>query len=199
MRGLVMDFGADRKAWDIDDQYMFGPAFLVAPVTEFKARQRERLSACRDASGTTSYDRPQPQGRPDRHGRRRRTSACPCSSAPDRSCPTGPAIQHTERAARWADSRCTSTPGADGSFSLYEDDGVSRQYLNGAFARIPVTYDEASRTLTIGAREGSYPGMAAKRSIHIRWISPERARPLAFEGADRTVAYDGSEQTVRMP
>ena len=41
--------------------------------------------------------------------------------------------------------------------------------------------------------------MAAKRTIHIRWVSPERVRPFAFEGADRTIAYDGSAQIVRMP
>ena len=40
MRGLVMDFPADRKSWDVNDEYLFGPAFLVAPVTEYKARSR---------------------------------------------------------------------------------------------------------------------------------------------------------------
>ena len=89
--------------------------------------------------------------------------------------------------------------GADGKFTLYEDDGVSRQYMNGAFARVPVSYDEASRTLTIGAREGSYPGMAAKRTINVRWIGPQRARALAFDSSDATIAYDGKAQTVRMP
>ena len=52
MRGLVMDFPADRKAWGINDQYLFGPAFLVAPVTEFKARSREVYLP----AGTLWYD-----------------------------------------------------------------------------------------------------------------------------------------------
>ena len=41
MRGLVMDFPADRKSWDVKDEYLFGPAFLVAPVTTYKARSRQ--------------------------------------------------------------------------------------------------------------------------------------------------------------
>src|SRR5688572_17067279 len=40
MRPLVMDFAADRRAWDIDDEYLLGPALLVAPVTQFEARER---------------------------------------------------------------------------------------------------------------------------------------------------------------
>ena len=53
MRGLVMDFPADKRAWNVDDQYLFGPAFLVAPVTEFKARSR-KVYLPQDRSGTIS-------------------------------------------------------------------------------------------------------------------------------------------------
>lgn len=53
MRGLAMDFPGDRKGWNVVDQYMFGPAFLVAPVTEFKARQRQ-VCLPRERAGTTS-------------------------------------------------------------------------------------------------------------------------------------------------
>src|SRR6476660_402848 len=52
MRGLVMDFTADRRAWNVADEYMFGPAFLVAPVTEYKARSRKVYLP----AGTTWYD-----------------------------------------------------------------------------------------------------------------------------------------------
>ena len=137
MRGLVMDFPADRKAWNVDDQYMFGPAFLVAPVTEFKARAAQRLSAGRDAL-VRFRQRPQRRGRPDASRRRRRTSACRCSSAPDRS--SRPARRSsTPKEGQSGPLTLHVYTGADGSFTLYEDDGVSRQYLNGAFARIPIT------------------------------------------------------------
>jgi alpha-D-xyloside xylohydrolase len=196
MRGLVMDFGADRKTWDIDDQYMFGPAFLIAPVTEFKARQRSVYLP----SGTRWYDLY--DGR-SVDGGQTVTASAPYERMPifvraGSIVPTGPAIQHTKEGQNGPLTLHVYT-GANGKFTLYEDDGVSRQYLNGASARVPVSYDEAWRTLTIGAREGSYPGMAAKRTINVRWISPQRARALAFDSSDATIAYDGKAQTIRMP
>jgi alpha-D-xyloside xylohydrolase len=86
--------------------------------------------------------------------------------------------------------------GADGNFSLYEDDGVSRQYLNGKHSRIPLVWSEVRKTLTVGAREGSYSGMAGKRVIKIRWIRP--GRPLNLDAADTTVTYRGAPLVVRM-
>ena len=69
MRGLVMDFPADQRRADVDDEYLFGPAFLVAPVTEFKARSREVYLPA-GATGTTSTPGAAPSGRSDDHGRR---------------------------------------------------------------------------------------------------------------------------------
>ena len=87
--------------------------------------------------------------------------------------PTGPAIQYHRQRTRDAPLTLNVFTGADGSFSLYEDDGVSRQYLNGKYARIPFNWDEKSKTLTLGPREGNgYAGMAGKRDIRIRWIKP---------------------------
>jgi alpha-D-xyloside xylohydrolase len=110
--------------------------------------------------------------------------------------PTGPAIQHT--AEKPADPITIHVyTGADGSFSLYEDDGVSRQYLNGAFARIPISYDDASGTLTLGAREGSFPGMLQDRTFHIRWMTPKRPRGLDPDGKpDAMIRYTGQPQRV---
>ena len=112
--------------------------------------------------------------------------------------PTGPAIQPTSSNSHSPITLNVYT-GADGSFSLYEDDGVSRQYLHVQYSRIPLRWDEASKTLTIGAREGSYPGMAGKRVIKLRWMKPGVPRALAFDAkADATITYDGKPQTIRI-
>ena len=198
MRGLVMDFPADRNVWNVDDQYLFGPAFLVAPVTEFKARSRSVYLP----AGTLWYD--YYSGRSMRGGQTI-TAAAPYERMPlfvraGSIVPTGPAIQHTRdpRAHRGPLTLNVYT-GADGSFSIYEDDGTSRQYLNGAWSRIPLSYDEVSKTLTIGPREGSYPGMAARRTIHVRWMKPGSPRPLAFDARpDATITYSGGQQTVKL-
>jgi alpha-D-xyloside xylohydrolase len=112
--------------------------------------------------------------------------------------PTGPAIQFTGNNSHSPVTLNVYT-GADGVFSLYEDDGTSRQYLNGQFVRIPIAYDEQTRTLTIGARQGGFPGMAGRRTIRVRWVQPNRARPLAFDTADATFTYDGTPKRLRPP
>jgi alpha-D-xyloside xylohydrolase len=196
MRGLVMDFAADRKTWDVDDEYLFGPAILVAPVTEYRARSRKVYLP----AGADWYDFY--TGR-NMKGGQTVTAAAPYERMPvfvraGAIVPTGPAIQHTGNNSHSPITLNVYT-GADGSFSLYEDDGVSRQYLHGQYSRIPFSWNERSRTLTIGAREGSYPGMAGKREIKVRWMRPGVPRALAFDAkADATSAYDGKPQTIRM-
>jgi alpha-D-xyloside xylohydrolase len=113
--------------------------------------------------------------------------------------PTGPAIQFTGNNSHSPLTLNVYT-GADGSFSVYEDDGLSRQYLHGKYARIPLSWNEKAKTLTIGAREGNgYAGMAGKREIRIRWLRPGAPRPLALDAkADATVTYSGAQMTVRM-
>ncbi len=196
MRGLVMDFAADKKVWGIDDEYLFGPALLVAPVTE-KARSRkvylpagtgwyDFYTGAKYAGGETiAADAPYER--------------MPLFVRSGSIVPTGPAIQFTGNNSRSPLTLNVYT-GADGSFSIYEDDGVTRQYLNGKYSRVPLTWNEAAKTLTIGAREGTtYAGMAGKRVIQIRWNRFGAPRPLAFDAkADATVTYSGEPVTVRM-
>ena len=193
MRGLVMDFAADKRVWGIDDEYLFGPALLVAPVTDYKARERKVYLP----AGASWYDFY--TGALTRGGQTI-TAAAPYERMPlfvraGAIVPTGPAIQFT--------GNNTHSPltvnvytGADGRFSLYEDDGVSRQYLNGKHSRIPFIWNERTKTLTIGAREGSYSGMAGKRVIKVRLISP--GRPLNLDASDKTVVYSGARLTMTM-
>jgi alpha-D-xyloside xylohydrolase len=197
MRGLVMDFAGDRRAWNVADEYMFGPAFLVAPVTEYKARSRQVYLP----AGATWYDFY--TGRSLRGGQTI-NGAAPYERMPlfvraGSIVPVGPAIQHTGNNSHSPITLDVYT-GADGSFSLYEDDGVSRQYLHGQYSRIPLSWNERTKTLTIGAREGNgYPGMAGQRIINIRWMKPGSPRALDLDReADTTVAYSGTPLAVRM-
>jgi alpha-D-xyloside xylohydrolase len=196
MRGLVMDFAADKRTWGIDDEYMFGPSFLVAPVTEYKARERKVYLP----AGANWYDF---YTGGIVKGGQTITADAPYERMPlfvraGSIVPTGPAIQFTGNNTR-SPLTVNIYTGADGSFSLYEDDGVSRQYLNGKHSRILFIWNERARTLTIGAREGNYSGMAGKRVIHVRWMRPGGQRALTFDGkADATMTYTGAPVTVRM-
>jgi alpha-D-xyloside xylohydrolase len=193
MRGLVMDFPGDRRAWSVKDEYLFGPAMLLAPVTEYKARSRSVYLP----AGATWYDLY--SGKVSRGGQVI-TAPAPYERIPlfvraGSIVPTGPEVQYALEQVNPTLTLNVYT-GANGTGSVYEDDGTSRQYLNGKFARIPLRYDERTKTLTIGVREGSWPGMAATRPIHIRWITP--GRPLDLNQADTTIIYSGKPVVVRM-
>ena len=90
MRGLVMDFPERRRrSRDIDDQYLFGPAFLVAPVYAVQGAQRARSICRRAATWYDFYTGERYDGRPERSRPPRRWRACRCSCAPARSCRPG--------------------------------------------------------------------------------------------------------------
>ena len=196
MRGLVMDFGADKRVWTIDDEYMFGPAFLVAPVTEFKARSRQVYLP----AGSGWYDFATGAYLA---GGRTITAAAPYNRMPlfvraGSIVPTGPEIQYTGEKPG-APIVLQVFTGTNGSFALYEDDGVSTGYKKGAASTIPVNWNQATATLTIGARKGSFAGMAAKRAISVRFYTPGKATAPSFEGGSLAVTYTGKPMTIRMP
>ena len=90
-------------------------------------------------------------------------------------------------------------PGADAQFTLYEDEGDGYDYERGVYAVIPIRWDDETRTLTIGARRGRFPGMLEKRSFRIVLVRPghgvgdeEEAKP------DRVVEYEGKEIRVKL-
>ncbi|ATY31604.1 glycoside hydrolase family 31 protein [Sphingomonas psychrotolerans] len=196
MRGLVMDFPRDRKTWNVDDAYLFGPAFLVAPVTEFGARARDIYLP----EGAGWYDFA--TGILYKGGQTIKAAAprerMPLFVRAGSIVPTGAALQHVGEQPDGPIVLHVFT-GADGSFSLYEDDGTSPAYKQGKFARVPVRWDEGRATLTIGAREGGFDGMAKKRAVSVRFYNPGRAVVPDFAESPQSFVYDGTAITVRRP
>ena len=89
--------------------------------------------------------------------------------------------------------------GADGAFTLYEDDGLTYGYEKGACTRIPIRWQEATRTLTIGQREGSYPGMQSQRTFEVVLVAKGKAVGFSFEPkADKKVDYEGAAVEVKL-
>lgn len=195
MRGLVMDFPADGAVKDIHDQYMFGPAFLINPVYEYKARSRNvYLPAGNDWFDFYSGEK--------LVGGQTVAAAAPYQRMPifvkaGSIVPMGPEVQYVDEMPNAPITLYVYT-GADGRYELYEDDGKSYAYENGAYSRIPFHYDDASGVLTIGRRNGKFAGMPVERTIHVRWISGDKADALDFNAEpDATVSYSGKSILVR--
>jgi alpha-D-xyloside xylohydrolase len=193
MRGLVMDF-RDPKVKDIKDEYLFGHAFLVAPVSEYKATSRSvYLPAGADWYDFYTGER--------LAGGKSITANAPLSQMPlyvkaGSVVPMGPVIQYVDEK---PDAPLTFTvyTGADGSFSLYEDDGVTNAYTRGEASRIPLTWNDKTGELIIGARTGSYKGMIANRTFRVRFITPGVSTSGALDAFDKEVAYSGAAVTVK--
>ncbi len=196
MRGLPMDFPNDPKVRTINDEYLFGPAFLVAPVTQYQARSRKvylpagagwySFNTGKFFQGGQSVDAPAPLSR------------MPVFVRAGSIVPTGEPEQYT---GEHPDAPVTLLvyAGADGHFSLYEDDGTSYGYEKGHYSRVAFDYDDAAGTLTIGARQGDGTGAPAKREFLIRRVDAAHPDPYATDAEhDVQVQYTGKKVTVRL-
>jgi len=110
--------------------------------------------------------------------------------------PLGPVVQYaTERPDAPYEVRIY--PGADGSFTLYEDDNETYAYEKGQSARIPLSWNDKAKTLTIGARIGSYPGMPKQCTLNVVLAGPDQGKGLETARAGRLVRYAGKPVVVR--
>lgn len=195
LRTLSMDFPDDLHARGIADQYLFGPAFLVAPVVRFGATSRPVYLP----AGSSWID--------FETGQRHEGGQTIEAAAPLQRMPlfvrAGSIVPRTV-VQQYVDERPDAPltlevyTGADGSFSLYEDDGRDYGYERGEFSRISLAWNEAAGELSIGARQGAYPGMRGEREIRVRWIDGRRGDAGALEpAADRTLRYTGKALTAR--
>ncbi|RZK11250.1 MAG: DUF5110 domain-containing protein, partial [Hymenobacter sp.] len=113
--------------------------------------------------------------------------------------PFGPAMQYAAEKSADVLTLYVYT-GQDGAFSLYEDENVNYNYEKGASATIALRYDDQAKTLTIGERQGSFPGMLAQRTFRVVWVSKDKPVAYAPDAAGASsVAYSGSAVVVKMP
>jgi alpha-D-xyloside xylohydrolase len=106
--------------------------------------------------------------------------------------PFGPVVQYTDEQLD-APYEIRVYPGADGRFTLYEDDGATYRYETGEHATFTLEWDDARRTLRVGAREGRFPGMTVQRLLNVKLM----ATAPAGRSHDKTVRYAGAPVEVR--
>ena len=195
MRPLVMDFRSDVRAQNIGDQFMYGPVFLVNPVTEPDATTRRLY-----LPQSKWYDFW--TGSPIAGGRTVDANApldrLPLYIRAGSILPLGPDEEwSTEKPADPIELRIY--PGANGDFTLYEDENDNYNYEKGAYATISFHWDDAKQALTIGDRQGQFPGMLESRTFRVVFVGENHGAGIdPDEHADKTVQYSG-KQTVAVP
>ncbi|MDO4275424.1 MAG: glycoside hydrolase family 31 protein [Eubacteriales bacterium] len=167
MRSLLFDFPKDREAGKIENQFMFGPALLICAVTEpmyYEAGDveihREKKWNCYLPGGCTWYDY--------WTNKRYDGGQYVMVDAPIDKMPVfvkAGSILPTVRGLQYADQKPEEPmkiyvyPGADGKFTLYEDEGNNYNFEKGAYATTEFSWDEKQHSFYVQPRQGSYPGM----------------------------------------
>ncbi len=218
MRPLFSDFAADRKVWDMTDEFLFGKSILAAPIlraqyTAEKIIKSDAMtgwdnaqtsdgtaSAAVDFTQSKSAEKYLPKGADwydfwtgtlYRGGQtltiETQFNRVPMFIRAGSIVPLAPEMQYVGEK-DWQQLELRIYPGADASFTLYEDEGDGYAYEQGAYSTILFSWSDRTRTLTIGNRSGSYPGMIATRTFIV--VTPD--------GRQNTVTYDGTAKTVKL-
>jgi len=179
MRGLVMDFPTDTTALNVANQYMFGPSFLVTPVSKalYSWQKGNLWETDFSTTKSTSVYLPKSQGWYDfwtgekYTGGKNILKQTPMDILPlyvkaGSIIPMGPTMQYaTEKKEDPIELRIYT--GADADFTLYEDENDNYNYEKGVYSLIPIHWNETKKILTIGRRKGEFPGMLDKRVFKI--------------------------------
>lgn len=206
MRPLMMDFAADRRTWEIGHEFMFGKDVLVAPVVKAQftpedPQPKGKFDAEVDFSGTRPYEVYLPAGTGwyDFQSEKLLSggsdieintalSDIPIYVREGSILPIGPDVTHSDMKG-WTNLEIRVYPGADGKFTLYEDEGDGYYYEKGAYSTIDFVWNDASSELTIYDRKGSFDGMLQGRNFTVRLVGS--AYPVLVE-------YSGKQLSVRL-
>ena len=218
MRPLFSDFAADKKVWNINDEFLFGRSILAAPIvkaqyTEEKIIRTDAMTGWDrqsvsdgsavggiDFTATKSATKYLPKGatwydfwtNQQYKGGQDVTLETTLDRVPmfvraGSILPLGPEMQYVGEKA-WDNLEMRVYPGANGSFTLYEDEGDNYNYEKGNYATITFQWNDSKKQLTIGERKGQYPGMLQKR--HFTIVLPN--------GQQKVVDYSGQQMIVNL-
>jgi len=206
LRTLAFDFMNDATVLSANPytgtEWMFGPDFLVCPISESGTGTLSRGVYLPGGSGTTWYD----FWTGNQYAGSTITASASITSMPlyiraGSILPMGPNIQYADQ--KQPDTIALRIyRGASGQFTLYEDEGDNYDYETGAYATIPITYNDASKMVTIGTRSGSFTGMLQTRIFKIVWVRSghgtglDSSVTIAPTDSDKYVTYSGSPISI---
>ncbi|MCB9423367.1 MAG: DUF5110 domain-containing protein, partial [Ardenticatenaceae bacterium] len=198
LRALPFDFRGDSATYNCSDQFMFGPALLVNPVTtpmyytsgSKPVDDAKRTRPVYLPTGTDWYDFWTDQ----RYSGGQTIEAVatldtmPLFVRAGSIVPMGPPRQHVNDLPD-APVELHVYGGGNGRFHLYEDEGDNYNYEAGAFSTIQIHWEDRARCLTLEKRVGQYPGMPEQQKFHI--VLHESAKRIT-----KHVSYTGESIEV---
>lgn len=208
MRALVMDFAKDKKVQDINNEYLFGKSILVCPVTDSMYTSRATGNTVVDFSKTKTQKVYLPKGTDwidfwtgeKIKGEQEIEKETPIDILPlyiktGSIIPMGPFQQYSNEKS-FDNIELRIYAGADGVFTLYEDENDNYNYEKGAFAIITFKWNDLEKKLTIYERKGSFKGMLKNRKFNIVLVKADHGVGIGTIKPDRTITYNGSETVV---
>ena len=196
MRALPLEFSSDPRAREVKDQFMFGPAFLINPVTTGGATQRTLYLP----AGTSWVDFWTGK---TVNGGQMITEEAPLDRIPMYAksgsiIAFGPAAESASAKPDPVELRIYS--GADGDFALYEDEGDNYDYERGANSVIPMHWDDKAQNLTIGDRRGNFPGMLEHRTFRVVRVTDAHGVGVSStEKVDAQIEFAGKAVSAHVP
>ena len=218
MRPLFADFAADKKVWDMTDEFMFGHSILACPIVDPQYTEEKVIRT----NAMTVWNRDQlimdngqltinwqetktavkylPKGavwydfwtNQKYQGGKNVTLETQFDRVPMfvRAGSILPLGPEMQYVGEkaWENLEIRVYPGANGSFVLYEDEGDSYNYEKGVYSTITFFWNDKARKLTIGARKGEFPGMLKSRQFTV--VLPD--------GRQQQVNYNGTECVISL-
>jgi alpha-D-xyloside xylohydrolase len=207
MRALMMDFVKDKQALNINDQYMFGKSLLVCPVTtsmyskdtkeDFSMVKTRQLYLPKGADWFDFWTGEKYIGG-QTINKETPIDIMPLYVKAGSILPIGPKVQYAEEK-KWDNLDICIYEGADGEFTLYEDENENYNYENGVYSTIIFSWDDTKQTLTISERKGSFPGMLEERKFNIIKVSKGKvAGDGVVDEFDKVITYTGQKKSVKL-
>ena len=215
MRALMMDFADDKMALDISDQYMFGKRILVCPVTEpmyvkYRKEGDTYIAEGEDFSTLKTRNVYLPAGTKwfdfwsgelfdggQTIEREAPIDIIPLYVKAGSIIPFGPKVQYANEEIGPLTVRIY--PGANGSFTFYDDERDNYNYEEGAYATFEMKWDDSTQKLTIEAQQGTYDGMPESRKIILVKVSSDiGAGSPNDDVATKEIIYKGDRIEVQL-
>jgi alpha-D-xyloside xylohydrolase len=193
MKPLVMDFRSDTNVYNKNMQFKFGASFLVAPVVSPKTNTLPvylpKSTHWFDFYSGKTYQ-----------GGQTIIADAPLNKIPlfvkaGSIVPIGKSMQYVgEKQHDTLEIRIYT--GANGKFTLYEDEGDNYNYEQGKYATIGFKWNELLKKLTVGNREGSFEGMLQKRVLNIVLVNKTNGIGANFSKGGKLVSYTGKSVDI---